>query len=270
MCERTPSRRSRGGGWFLLLTWVVMMPALATSGPTEPALQGYCLTGYLLSNKAVKGDPAFQSRYAGEMYYFTDEEAKKKFEADPDRFLPQYGGWCTMALGGPYGNRIPGDPEVFMVHEGKLYLFSSERAKNAYHEKPAGVLERAASLFGVPQLGGLCPVSYLTEEKAVPGDPKYVVVVRRQVYHLASAEAKAAFTRDPDRFLPQYNGSCATSLASRRQYAADPRLFHVVDGKTYLFRDDDAKKQFEANPSQTIEKADVNSAKVQTPRQRRE
>ncbi|MBI4717424.1 MAG: hypothetical protein HY763_06445 [Planctomycetes bacterium] len=226
--------------------------------PVRPALNGYCPAAYLLRQEAVKGDPTFQSRYAGELYYLSSEKAKQAFDASPERFLPQFGGWCTMALGGPYGNRKDGEPEVFFLHDGKVYLFSSVRARNAYLEAPEGVLERAAERFNVVQLLGYCPASPALSGKAVRGDARYTAVVRRAVYHLASAEAKAAFVKDPDKFLPQYAGFCAASLAANSRNRADPQYFSVYEGKTYLFVNEESKNRFDSDPSESIRKAEEN------------
>ncbi len=224
----------------------------------SPALQGYCPVTYLTANKAEKGDPAHQVRYAGELYYFTSDEAMKKFISKPDLYLPQLGGWCAMALGGPYGNKFEGDPQVFMLQQNKLFLFSSPRAKNAYFEKPEGVLERAEELFDVPQLFGYCPVSYQTKKEAVKGSASHRVVVRKQVYYLSGADEKKAFAADPDKYLPQYLGMCVTNLANGHRYQADAARFRVHEGKTYLFLNDEALKKFDDAPAETIEKADAN------------
>lgn len=224
----------------------------------SPALDGYCPVTYLTANKAEKGDAAHQIRYAGELYYFTSGKAKKKFNDNPDLYLPQLGGWCAMALGGPYGNKFAGDPQVFMLQQNKLFLFSSPRAKNAYFERPEGVLERAEELFDVPQLFGYCPVSYQKKKEAVKGSASHRVVVRRQVYYLAGPEEKKAFAADPDKYLPQYQGMCVTNLANGHRYQADAKLFRVREGKTYLFLNDEALKQFDDAPVETIEKAEAN------------
>lgn len=224
----------------------------------SPALQGYCPVTYLTANKAEKGDAAHQLRYAGELYYFASDEAKKKFTSNPDLYLPQLGGWCAMALGGPYGNKFEGDPQVFMLQQNKLFLFSSPRAKNAYYERPEGVLERAEELFDVPQLFGYCPVSYHTQKEAIKGKGAQRVVVRKQVYYLAGPEEKKAFTQDPDKYLPQYLGMCVTNLANGHRYQADAKLFRVREGKTYLFLNEEALKQFDDEPAGTIQKADAN------------
>lgn len=251
------------------VTWlVVTLPVLLSAGPSTPppqdtkqapALKGYCPASYLLAGKAVKGDPAHQAVYMGEVYYLANAEAKKAFDADPLRYLPQFGGLCATVLGGTYGRRVPGDPEIFEVVDGKVYLFVLERArKNFREEGTEQFIATARKRFNEPRLRGYCPVCYQLLNRAVLGGPKFKVIYRAGVYHLATPEAKEAFLKDPKKYAPQYEGFCAVAMASNRRIPANPALFAVVDGKTYLFRDTKSKQAFRADPSEFIKKADAN------------
>jgi len=226
--------------------------------PAEPTLGGYCPASYLLAGKAVKGDAAYRSEYQGNVYFLADAEAKKQFDADPDKFLPQYGGLCTVALGGTYGNRLPSDPTLFRVVDGKVYLFSVERAVKNFDGKPKEYIATANERFAKPMIQGYCPVSYQLSGKAVIGDVKFKQLMRGEVYHVASAEALAAFVKEPDKFIPQYAGFCAAGVSKGKRYPGDPTIFAVVEGRTYLFFDENAKKTFQANPTETMMTADAN------------
>ena len=243
---------------LVLIALVAFDPSARAEQPVELALSGYCPASFLLTGKAVKGDPSFRSEYQGSVYYLADSEAKKQFDADPERFLPQFGGLCTVALGGSYGNRLPSDPTVFRVVDGKLYLFSQERAVKSFDTKPSEYIAMGNERFAKPRIGGYCPVSYQLSGKAVNGDVKFKQTIRAEVYHLASAEAKAALLKEPDKYIPQYAGLCAEGVAKGKRYAADPTIFAVVDGRTYLFFDAAAKKNFETSPAEIIKKADAN------------
>ena len=95
--------------WALILAGTV--PARGEEANPKTALGGLCPVSYLLSGMAVKGDPAHQSTYAGELYYLADADTKKAFDADPEKYIPQFGGRCATVLGGSYGRRKQGDPE---------------------------------------------------------------------------------------------------------------------------------------------------------------
>ncbi|MGB2985646.1 MAG: YHS domain-containing (seleno)protein [Phycisphaerae bacterium] len=224
----------------------------------EPALRGYCPTAYHLLDKAVKGDPANQSTYAGELYYLSSAEAKKQFDADPEKFLPQFAGLCTTALGGSYGNRLPSDPEVFAIVDGKLYLFSCKRAKRNYEIAPEIYISNATIRFNKPALDGYCPVSYQQRSKAIKGHQTWKERYRSSIYHFASAGARKAFIDDPEKYVPRYNGHCAEGMSRGKRYLADPTQFIVNNGKTYLFFDAKAKVRFQIDPTPVIKKADAN------------
>lgn len=240
-------------------TVLAQMPKLepvATRRKRKPALEGYCPVAYFLLQNAVKGEPAFTSQHAGELYKLSSAEAKKQFDADPAKFLPQFGGLCTTALGGSYGNRLPSDPEVFEIRDGKLYLFSSPRAKKAYDKNPHRYIAQAAALFEEPALDGYCTVSYQQRKKALKGQPGLKYLYRQRVYHFVDKEAKEKFISAPQRFLPQYGGYCAEGVSRGKRYRADPTQFVVHKGRTYLFFDGNAKAEFIAHPEKIIPAAD--------------
>ncbi len=224
----------------------------------EPALLGYCPAAYLLLGKAVKGDPDYTSTYADELYQLSSAEAGKLFDADPEKFLPQFAGLCTTALGGSYGNRLPSDPKVFDIRNGKVYLFSSPRAKRAYDKSPEWFIARAGPLFAQPALDGYCPVSYQQHNQALKGQPDARHLYRSRFYHFVSDAAKAAFAKEPQRYLPQYDGYCTEGVSRNKRYPADPTQFVVRKNKTYLFFDADAKAKFIARPEEIVHKADAN------------
>lgn len=228
-----------------------------------PALRGYCPAAYLLHGKALKGKPEFQSTYAGRLYYLSSAEAKKEFDAHPQKFLPQFDGLCTTALGGSYGNRIPSDPAVFDVRDGKLYLFSSERAKKAYMQEGAlWFIARAERIFNEPALDGYCVVAYQQRNRAIKGSEEFTHNYHGKLYLFTNPLAKAKFIGDPDKYLPKYDGYCAEGVSRGKRYPADPESFVIYEGRTYLFFDADARVKFVVNPKVMAQKADARWAEM--------
>jgi len=251
--------RFKQGTAFLAVFWCVAGSARAEDikGVAAPLkIGGYCPVSYFEDAKAVEGDPNIRSVYADDTYYFAKEEYKKKFEADPDKYIPQYGSWCAMALGGPYGTKFESDPKVFMIKYDKLYLFSSERARNAYLANPGGVLEEGRKRFEHPWLAGFCPVALTEDRKGVEGDPKYTVVFRRLAFFCSSAEAKAKFAKSPHKYLPEYGGFDPVHLAEEKFIVGNGKYLTVVDGKVYMFINEENKKKFDENPASAIALAD--------------
>jgi len=108
------------------------------------------------------------------------------------------------------------------------------------------------------ELDGYCPVAYLVMEKVVEGDAKYSSIYEGETYYLANADAKKMFDADPEKYLPKYDGYCATAVAMDELMESDPQLFSVYDGATYLFSNQMAKESFDKDPQMTIKNANRN------------
>lgn len=108
-----------------------------------------------------------------------------------------------------------------------------------------------------PALHGYCPVAYSAMGKAVPGKPEFETQYAGQTYRFASAEARGMFAQAPEKYLPAYDGACATAMAEGKKLASDPKLFTVKDGRTYLFSSAKAKAMFDKDPAAVIARADA-------------
>jgi len=85
------------------------------------AIDGYCPVCYLSANKAAKGTPDFAHDHNGVTCWFVHDGARQAFIANPEKFLPAYGGWC--AVGVATGQRFPVDPTNFKIVDGRIMLF---------------------------------------------------------------------------------------------------------------------------------------------------
>jgi len=242
---------------FITVGLLLPIAVHAAEETGEPAIGGYCPVTYLTKNQAVQGQAAHQAVHAGKLYYFANEDAKKAFLADPMKYIPQFDGLCTTALGGMYGNRLPSDPTVFEVREGKLYLFSSQRAKAAYDRKPAEYIKQGEERFTKPALGGICLVTVRRTGKAVKGQSSCPAVYRGYVYHFVDAEAEAEFLKDPQSYLAQFDNYCAVGVSRGKKYPADGSRVRSVGDKTYVLFDAEAEKAFDADPGAIIKLAET-------------
>jgi len=86
------------------------------------AVKGYDVVSYINDNKAVQGTKDNAAEYNGVTYYFATAANKDAFTKNPEKYLPQYGGWCAYAVGAA-NMKVPTDPQTFKVTDGKLYLF---------------------------------------------------------------------------------------------------------------------------------------------------
>lgn len=82
---------------------------------------------------------------------------------------------------------------------------------------------------------GYCPVAYFAVNKPVKGSPEFASTYGGATYHFVSADAKAAFDQDPERYVPAYGGWCAFGMAIKDKFPIDPKAFKIVDGRLMLF-----------------------------------
>ncbi|OIN57501.1 YHS domain-containing (seleno)protein [Arsenicibacter rosenii] len=86
------------------------------------AIQGYDPVAYFTQRRAVKGSPAYSFSFKNVLYHFSSPATLKAFKTTPERYEPEYGGWCAYAMGDS-GDKVEIDPETFKIIDGKLYLF---------------------------------------------------------------------------------------------------------------------------------------------------
>ena len=89
---------------------------------------GHDAVHYHISNKAVAGKPYITATVEGIEYRFASEDNKKKFINDPQKYLPQFGGWCSMTLA--MGRATTPTYDNFAILGGKLYLFERTISMN--------------------------------------------------------------------------------------------------------------------------------------------
>ena len=87
---------------------------------SSPAVQGYDVVSYQTGKRPVRGNGNFVAVHDGATYQFSSADNQQTFEKNPEKYIPAYGGYC--AFGTSVGKKFIGDPEVWRVVDGKLYL----------------------------------------------------------------------------------------------------------------------------------------------------
>ena len=105
------------------------------------ALEGYDAIAYVRHNEARRGLPIFVVEHGGYEWYFESDLNAERFRSDPGRFIPAYGGYSAMGLAEGYLN--PGDPEVWSVKDGRIYLFYSHSLRRRWLENTSQHIRRA-------------------------------------------------------------------------------------------------------------------------------
>jgi hypothetical protein len=117
----------------ILLAW----PAATRSDEATDrlAIKGYDPVAYFTERRPVPGKPEFELPWDGARWRFASAGHRDLFHADPDRYAPQYGGFC--ALGVAFGQKVEIDPEAWTIVDGKLYLNASNDYREQWQEDQA-------------------------------------------------------------------------------------------------------------------------------------
>lgn len=107
-----------------------MSERVATDPVSGIALFGYDPVGYFLERRPVPGRPDFEWRWHNAVWRFASEANREEFRRAPEVFAPAYGGYDADAVG--RGAAAMPDPTVFLVEEGRLFLFRSEEARDRF------------------------------------------------------------------------------------------------------------------------------------------
>lgn len=90
--------------------------------------EGYDVVDYF-NNKAQKGLKKYKANFKGAAYLFSSQKNLDAFNAKPQKYSPQYGGYCAYAMA-TKGKKIEIDPETFEIRNGKLFLFYNSWGSN--------------------------------------------------------------------------------------------------------------------------------------------
>jgi YHS domain-containing protein len=107
------------------------------------AMGRFDATSYVTrDHEPILGSQQFSTQYKGSAFYFVTNSNLHLFTSNPERFAPQFSGFC--ALNAAQGHKVPANPRVFAVVDGKLYLFSDTEARKTWKQDVAGNLARAS------------------------------------------------------------------------------------------------------------------------------
>ncbi|MEM6491973.1 MAG: YHS domain-containing (seleno)protein, partial [Pseudomonadota bacterium] len=109
---------------------------VVNQGSRGLAIEGYDPVAYFTQQAAVEGDDAFETEWNGATWRFASADHLATFEADPERYAPQYGGYCAYAAARDYIAQV--DPEAWSVVDDKLYLNFSRGIRRSWERDIPG------------------------------------------------------------------------------------------------------------------------------------
>lgn len=118
-----------------------LTPATFVNAPTGLGINGFDPVTYHSTGKATQGSANNQSLFQGVVYQFATAENQSMFEANPERYLPAYGGYCAYAMSN--GDIVDINPRNWAVVDGQLYLNANIVAQGLWSLNPPERIAKA-------------------------------------------------------------------------------------------------------------------------------
>ena len=115
--------------------------AVGKSLADEVAIKGYDTVAYFQAGKALKGSESFTFQWHNLTWYFLTKENRDQFVANPEKYAPQYDGYCAWAM--TESRKAVTDPEAWKIVNGKLYLNCSMAAYEKWSRDIPGNIIKA-------------------------------------------------------------------------------------------------------------------------------
>ncbi|MGV9009764.1 YHS domain-containing (seleno)protein [Brevundimonas sp.] len=131
------------------LALIAVVPQTSAQSKTYPpvhaaadklALGGHDPVAYFTQDRSIVGDVAISLDWNGATWRFATAEHRAMFEANPKAYAPQFGGYCAWAAS--QGYIAPGDPTVWRIVDGRLYLNFNDRARMLWDQDIPGAIAR--------------------------------------------------------------------------------------------------------------------------------
>jgi YHS domain-containing protein len=104
--------------------------AVADGEDKHLILFGHDVVSYFTAGRHQMGSAAHKSVYKGVTFRFASAENKKLFDAAPEKYLPQFGGYCANGI--VYGIPWGGNADTWRILDGKLYIFGGAGSRDAF------------------------------------------------------------------------------------------------------------------------------------------
>lgn len=121
-------------------------PALAEKAPVYQSFFGTAIDGtdpisYFTEGRPIEGSSDITHEWNGATWRFTSVENRDRFAASPEKFAPQYGGYCAWAVSRGYTAST--DPEAWKIVDGKIYLNYSKSVQKQWEQNVPGNIAAA-------------------------------------------------------------------------------------------------------------------------------
>lgn len=200
------NRIIRWTGLVVLCAWLAGCGtpyATVSNRSGEPVmLLGYDPVAYFTEGKPARGKPELKVSLPERTYYFSSPEHRALFVANPEKYEPQYGGFCSS--GAAFAIKLGSDPTAWEIYEGRLFIFGDVLGKTAWQVDPKWNVAHADRLWPQIKDAGWRGQSLSAYVSKVP-------------YYKTGAQIRAEWeAKNPGKAWPQYDvGSMFSNLFTK-------------------------------------------------------
>jgi enamine deaminase RidA (YjgF/YER057c/UK114 family) len=249
-----PSRLKPSAALVGLLFATVLVPDARSEEP-KLSISGYDPVAYFTDGKPVPGKSEFEYSWHKLRWRFADGAHRELFVKDPDRYTPQYDGYCAMgAAAGEAAHKDTVDPEAWAIVDGKLYLTHMRQGMETWAQNPAEYIKKGdenwAAVKDLPEpviLGPPCAAAPPSTLVALRGGGHWVVVgpeaARDESGNIIGKGDMGAQLEQIGKKVEaclKVAGASLSDIIETRTYVADP---------DQLAKYADLRKQYFGNPS---------------------
>jgi len=144
----TVTQAAKVAALFIMLSFsqgVLAQDPIETGFFNNQAIYGYDTVAYFTQNKAVKGNNTFSKTWRGADWFFSSQANLDLFSDDPEKYAPQYGGYCAYAMA--TGDFVGIDEDAFVIDQGKLYLNYSASVQKKWLANKAQYIAQADTQY---------------------------------------------------------------------------------------------------------------------------
>jgi len=172
------------------------------------AMRGYSPVALVTNRQWVKGTRVHRAIFDGQAYLFPNPRQLQMFRAAPSRYAPVLGGDCVVHFA-ETGQRRSGDLRHGVVHDDRLYFFSSSENKQKFVDNPGQIVDADLAL------GGSCPVCLVEMQKEIPGEKELAAVLSGRRYLFPGAQQREMFLAQPTKYaMAAHQVAASLGLAS--------------------------------------------------------
>lgn len=201
------------------------------------ALSGYDPVAYFREGggKAKQGKKALAATVRGVTYRFATAKNLERFEQDPERFEPDYGGWCAWAMAN--NDKVEVDPTSFLIEDGRLLVFydgffnntrkswlgkggtklrpTADKNWNKFVGRKKGAKPMVRAAKPTLALKGVDPTTVKSKDGGKPGLKTIVARIGERQFQFVSKAARTTFLKNPEAYLPKPTGKPAGKPAGK-------------------------------------------------------